>query len=174
MPIYLNSKYGLSIEEIGKTIWIAYLGGVAGSIIGGWFSGKLIERKSVDFGRKVTIAVGCALILVGLLGILFFVKEGDFMAFIYITGIVLFGFQFAIGNIQTIASDLFRGPSVGTLAGLAGTVAAFSPMIMNWFIGRITEGGSYTPAFIAITVSVVLAVLAVLFLIKKVKLVINE
>ena len=59
-----------------------------------------------------------------------------------------------IGNIQTISSDLFRGPSVGTLAGLAGTIAAVSPMIMNWFIGRITTE-SYTPAFIAITVSVI-------------------
>jgi len=47
-------------------------------------------------------------------------------------------------------------------------------MIMNWFIGRITEGGSYTPALITITASVVIAVLAILILIKKVKLVINE
>ena len=95
------------------------------------------------------------------------------MTFIYLAGIALFGFQFAIGNIQTLSSDLFRGPSVGTLAGLAGTVAAFSPMIMNWFIGRITEAGSYTPAFLAITASVVLAVLAILLLIKKVQLVIT-
>ena len=96
------------------------------------------------------------------------------MTFIYLAGLALFGFQFAIGNIQTLSSDLFRGPSVGTLAGLAGTVAAFSPIIMNWFIGRITKGGSYTPAFIAITVSVILAVFAVFFLIKKVGQVIKE
>ena len=77
------------------------------------------------------------------------------------------GFQFAIGNIQTISSDLFRGPSVGTLAGLAGTIAALSPMIMNWFVGRITTS-SYTPAFIAITVSVVLGVVSLFVLIKKI------
>ena len=170
MPIYLNSKYGLSIEEIGKTIWIAYIGGVAGSILGGWFSGKLMQTKSVDFSRKLTVAIGCALILIGLLGILFFVKEGDYMMFIYITGIVLFGFQFAIGNIQTIASDLFRGPSVGTLAGLAGTVAAISVMIMNWFIGQITTS-SYTPAFIVIAITIPLALLSLLILIRKIKLV---
>ena len=95
------------------------------------------------------------------------------MTFIYLAGLALFGFQFAIGNIQTLSSDLFRGPSVGTLAGLAGTVAAFSPIIMNWFIGRITTEGSYTPAFIAITVSVILAVVSILLLIRKVKLVVN-
>jgi ACS family hexuronate transporter-like MFS transporter len=45
---------------------------------------------------------------------------------------------------------------------------------MNWLIGRITEGGSYTLVFIVITLSVVLAVLSILFLIKKVRLVVNS
>jgi len=95
----------------------------------------------------------------------------DFMLFIYLAGLILFGFQFAIGNIQTLSSDLFRGPSVGTLAGLAGTVAAVSPMIMNWFVGQITSGGSYTPSFIAISISVILGVVVVFMLIKNVGLV---
>lgn len=173
MPIYLNSEFGLSIEEIGNTMWISYLMAAAGGILGGLFTEEIIKRTSTDFGRKASIVIGSLLIVIGFVSIILFVNNSNYMTFIYLSGIALFGFQFAIGNIQTLSSDLFRGPSVGTLAGLAGTVAAFSPMIMNWFIGRITEGGSYTPAFIAITVSVVLAVLAVLFLIKKVQLVIN-
>ena len=174
MPIYLNSKFGLSIEEIGNTMWISYLMAAAGGILGGMFTEELIKRTSIDFGRKTSIALGSLLIIIGFVSIIFFVNDSNYMTFIYLAGLALFGFQFAIGNIQTLSSDLFRGPSVGTLAGLAGTIAAFSPMIMNWFIGRITEGGSYTPAFIVITVSVVLSVFAVLFFIKKVKLVIND
>jgi len=174
MPIYLNSKFGLSIEEIGNTIWISYLMAAAGGILGGAFTEAIIKRTSIDFGRKASIVLGSILIIIGFVSIIVFVSDSNFMTFIYLAGLALFGFQFAIGNIQTLSSDLFRGPSVGTLAGLAGTVAAISPIIMNWFIGRITEGGSYTPAFIAITLSVVLAVLAVLFLIRKVQLVIKE
>ncbi|MDA9335722.1 MFS transporter [Flavobacteriaceae bacterium] len=173
MPIYLNSKFGLSIEEIGKTMWISYLMAAAGGILGGLFTEEIIKRTSTDFGRKASIVIGSLLIIIGFVSIILFVDDSNYMTFIYLAGIALFGFQFAIGNIQTLSSDLFRGPSVGTLAGLAGTVAAFSPMIMNWFIGRITEGGSYTPAFLAITASVFLAVLAILFLIKKVQLVIT-
>lgn len=174
MPIYLNSKFGLSIEEIGKTMWISYLMAAAGGILGGIFTEAIIKRTSTDFGRKASIVLGSLLIIIGFVSIIVFVNDSNYMTFIYLAGLALFGFQFAIGNIQTLSSDLFRGPSVGTLAGLAGTVAAFSPIIMNWFIGRITDEGSYIPAFIAITVSVVLAVLAILFLIKKVGLVINE
>lgn len=174
MPIYLNSKFGLSIEEIGNTMWISYLMAAAGGILGGLFTEAIIKKTSVDTGRKASIVLGSLLIVIGFVSIILFVDKSNYMTFIYLAGMALFGFQFAIGNIQTLSSDLFRGPSVGTLAGLAGTVAAFSPIIMNWFIGKITTGGSYTPAFIAITISVVLAVLAIFILINKVKLVIEN
>jgi len=173
MPIYLNSKFGLSIEEIGNTMWISYLLAAAGGILGGLFTEELIKRTNVNFGRKASIVLGSILIIIGFVSIILFVNDSNYMTFIYLAGLALFGFQFAIGNIQTLSSDLFRGPSVGTLAGLAGTVAAFSVMIMNWFIGRITEGGSYTPALITITASVVLAVVAIFLLINKVKLVVS-
>lgn len=168
MPIYLNKTFELSIEQIAATMWISYLMAAAGSIVGGWFSGLLMKNNSVDFARKVTISLGGLLVFIGFVCIIQFVGENNFMTFIYLAGLVLFGFQFAIGNVQTISSDLFRGPSVGTLAGLAGTVAAVSPMIMNWFIGRITTE-SYTPAFIAITISVILGVLSIFVLIKTIE-----
>ena len=171
MPIYLNGKFGLSIEEIGNTMWISYLMAAAGSIIGGFFTQEVIKRTNVDTGRKTSIVVGSVLIIVAFVGIITMVTESNYMTFIYLAGVALFGFQFAIGNIQTLSSDLLRGPSVGTLAGLAGTVAAVSPMIMNWFIGQITNGGSYNPAFITITISVALGVLSIFFFIRKVKLV---
>ena len=167
MPIYLNDRFGLSIEQIASTMWISYLMAACGSILGGMFSGRLMRSRSVDTSRKLTIVLGGLLILIAFVGIIALVKEDNFMLFIYFAGMALFGFQFAIGNIQTISSDLFRGPSVGTLAGLAGTIAALSPMIMNWFVGRITTS-SYTPAFIAITVSVVLGVVSLFVLIKKI------
>ncbi len=174
MPIYLNSKFNLSIEEIGNTMWISYLMAAAGGIVGGYVTELIIKRTSVDFGRKASIVIGSALIILGFVCIIMFVSDSNYMTFIYLAGVALFGFQFAIGNIQTLSSDLFKGPSVGTLAGLAGTVAAFSPIIMNWFIGNITKGGSYTPAFIAITLSVVLAVMSIFFFIRKVGLVKTE
>ena len=168
MPIYLNKTFDLSIEQIAGTMWISYLMAAAGSLIGGWFSGFLMKTMSVDAARKITISLGGLFVFIGFVCIIQFVGEDNFMTFIYLAGLVLFGFQFAIGNVQTISSDLFRGPSVGTLAGLAGTIAAVSPMIMNWFIGRITTE-SYTPAFIAITVSVILGVLSIFILIKTIE-----
>jgi ACS family hexuronate transporter-like MFS transporter len=107
-------------------------------------------------------------IFLGLMGIIFLVTGKNPMTFIWIVGMVLFGFQFAIGNIQTLSSDLLRGPSVGTLAGLAGTVAAISVIIMNWLIPQITTV-SYTPAFIIIAVLAPLSILSIYILIKRIK-----
>jgi ACS family hexuronate transporter-like MFS transporter len=45
---------------------------------------------------------------------------------------------------------LFKGPSVGTLAGLAEVWEQYQS-IMNWLIQKITTV-SYTPAFIIIAV----------------------
>ncbi|MGB0837234.1 MAG: MFS transporter [Flavobacteriaceae bacterium] len=170
MPLYLNWKFDFSIADIGETIWISYLGGMAGSLLGGWYSGKLMKKHSVDYSRKMTIGIGGALIFIGLLGIIFLVNENNPMTFIYITGLVLFGFQFAIGNIQTLSSDLFRGPSVGTLAGFAGTIGAVSVIVMNWLIPQITKT-SYTPAFIIIAVLAPLAVISILLMIKKIQII---
>jgi ACS family hexuronate transporter-like MFS transporter len=168
MPIYLNDSFGLSIEEIAATMWISYLMAAAGSIGGGMFTKALMKNKTVDFARKATISLGGVLILIAFVCIITMVGENNFMTFIYLAGLALLGFQFAIGNIQTLSSDLFRGPSVGTMAGLAGMIAAVSPMIMNWFVGQIT-GTSYVPAFVAICVSVTLGVLTIFFFIRKVE-----
>ena len=170
LPIYLNNQFGLSIEQIANTMWIAYLMAAVGSISGGWFSGMLMKSKSVNFSRKVTITIGGLLMLIGFIAIVMLVNKDNYMTFIYLAGLVLFGFQLAIGNVQTLSSDLFRGPSVGTLAGLAGMVASISPMIMNWFLGKITNS-SYESAFIAISISVFLGVLCVFLFIKEVGLV---
>lgn len=168
MPLYLHSKFGFSIVEIGSTIWISYLGGMAGSLIGGWYCGKLIETKTVDAARKISITIGCVLIFLGLLGIIFLVDGDSPMTFIYIVSLVLFGFQFAIGNLQTLSSDLFKGPSVGTLAGLAGSIGALSVIVMNWLIPKITTV-SYTPAFIIIAVLAPLTIVSVFFFIRKIE-----
>lgn len=168
MPLYLHSKYGFSVAEIGSTIWISYIGGMAGSLVGGWFCGWLMRSRCVDAARKISIALGCAIIFAGLLAIIFLVDGGSSMSFIYIVGVVLFGFQFAIGNLQTLSSDLFKGPSVGTLAGFAGTIGAVSVIIVNWLIPQITTV-SYTPAFVIIATLAPLTILSILFFIKKIE-----
>ncbi|MEZ4903357.1 MAG: hypothetical protein R2822_17140 [Spirosomataceae bacterium] len=72
----------------------------------------------------------------------------------------LMGFQIAIGNLQTLPSDYFSGPSVGTLAGMGGTAAIFGVLITTWMVPYITQT-SYTPFFILASILVPVGVGAV-------------
>ncbi len=168
MPIYLADVYGFNVKEIGFFSWVPYVGGALGSLSGGYFSGRLITNgASVDKARKQTILVGCAIMFLGLIAT---VMIGDTaLKFVGIVSFVLFGFQFVISNIQTIPSDLFSGKSVGSLAGLGGTVGLFAVIIMNFLVPVITDNFSYTPIFILIAVFVPLGFLSIRLFAKEIK-----
>lgn len=166
MPIYLADQYGFNVKEIGLYAWFPYVGAMIGSLGGGWYVKHLMEKNSLDRSRKKVITIGAIIIFVGIIcAILFADTPEKFVSFVFV---VLFGFQFSISNIQTIPSDLLNDKSVGTLAGLGGSIGAVSVIIMNWLIPIITVD-SYTPAFIILAILAPLSVLSVTILIKEIK-----
>jgi len=161
MPIYLFDVYGFNVKEVGMFAWVPYVGAAIGSIAGGYVSGIIITKtNSIDKGRKTTILIGGTIMFLGLVATILFGTTPE--RFVGIVFVVLFGFQFAIGNVQTLPSDLFNGKSVGSLAGLGGMVGVFSVIIMNFLVPVITEF-SYTPVFIAIAVFVPLGIGAIYY-----------
>ena len=167
MPIYLFDTYGFDVKEVAMFLWVPYVGAAVGSIAGGFVSGKIIERTgSINKGRKTTIVIGGILMLMGLVATILFGDSA--LKFVLIVCMVLFGFQFAIGNVQTLPSDFFSGKSVGSLAGLGGMIGVFSVIIMNFLVPMIAEI-SYTPVFIAIAVFVPLGVGAIYYFARDIK-----
>lgn len=161
MPIYLAATYGFNVKEIGAFAWVPYVGAAFGSIAGGWYSGKLLASgTAIGKARKTAITVGSTLMFLGMLTTIFFADTPE--KFVAIVAVVLFGFQFSIGNVQTIPSDIFKGSSVGSLAGLGGTVGVFSVIVLNFLVPVITKT-SFTPAFVIIAVFVPMGVLAVYY-----------
>ncbi|MBU1097579.1 MAG: MFS transporter [Bacteroidetes bacterium] len=166
MPIYLAEVYGFNVKEIGFFAWVPYVGAAIGSLTGGYYAGRLMnEGATVNKARKSAIVIGGVIMFLGLVTTILFADTP--LKFVIIVAFVLFGFQFAIGNIQTIPSDLFSGKSVGTLAGFGGTVGVFSVIIMNFLVPVISKY-SYIPIFIMIAVFVPLGVLAVYTLAKNI------
>ncbi|MBN2281090.1 MAG: MFS transporter [Candidatus Marinimicrobia bacterium] len=168
MPIYLADKYKFNVMEIGLFAWVPYVGAAVGSIIGGAYAGKLIDGgKTVNRARKQTISIGGVVMFLGLVSVVLFGNTP--INFVIIVAFVLFGFQFAIGNVQTLPSDLFSGKSVGSLAGIGGSVGVFSVIIMNFLVPKISAGGNYAPIFIMIAVFVPMGVLAVYFFARNIR-----
>jgi ACS family hexuronate transporter-like MFS transporter len=146
LPLYLNERFHFDVKQIGMFAWVPYVGAAIGALAGGWLSGRLLQRGwSVDRARKLVIGLGLLLMLPALL--LSAMAETPLLAVLAI-GVILFGFQATITNIQTLPSDFFSGKSVGSLAGVSGTSAVLGVIICMQLVPELTTGGNYTPFFI--------------------------
>jgi len=88
---------------------------------------------------------------------------------VIIMAVILFGFQTAIGNVQTLPSDLFGKKAVGTLAGFSGMAAKFGALGLTALVPILTADGNYTPAFVIGASLAVIAIAAIWILIPKVE-----
>lgn len=146
IPIYLNEVYGMDVKSIGIYGWVPYVG----AMLGAWFGGLLAQNRlkagwTVNRTRKLVITLGCLIMLPSLLAM---ANPGAPVTAVLIMAVILFGFQTAIGNVQTLPSDFFSGKTVGTLAGFSGMAAKLGAVGLTSLVPWLTSGGNYTPAFI--------------------------
>jgi ACS family hexuronate transporter-like MFS transporter len=169
LPTFLKESFAFDIKQIGAFTWVPYLFAAVGSLVGGYFSSFLIKNGTdAEKARKNAIAIGCAIMLVSLLSILYFLsnlKDTPIFAMLLI-GTTLFGFQFLIGNIQTLPSDYFNGKNVGTVAGMGGTAAVAGTLLTTWAVPIITKT-SYVSFFVLAAVLVPLSWLSVKYITTK-------
>ena len=167
IPIYLFEVYGMDVKTIGIYGWVPYVG----AMLGAWFGGLLAQNRiqvgwSVNKTRKLVITLGCLIMLPSLLAMS---SPGGPVTAVLLMAVILFGFQTAIGNIQTLPSDLFGKRTVGTLAGLAGMAAKLTAAGLTYLIPWLTMGGNYTPAFIIGAALALVALASVWFLCPKIE-----
>ena len=167
IPTYLAGVYGMNIKEIAIFGWVPFAGGM----LGAWFGGLLAQNRikagwSVNLTRKMTITLGCLLMFGSLLAL---INPGSPTMAVIIMGITLFGFQTAIGNVQTLPSDFFGGRSVGSLAGYAGMAAKLGAAGLTFLIPALTRNENYTPVFIIAAVLAIVAMASVWLLCGEIK-----
>ena len=145
LPSYFQDARGFSLQQIGTYTWFPFFAGGLGALTGGWLSGFLIGRGwTVDRARKTAMATGALLTTAGILA----VRADDPYTALAFMGIVLFGFQIWINNVQTLPSDFFPQSAVASVAGLGGTAAAIASILYNWNTARVVDSFGYTPVFV--------------------------
>lgn len=160
LPIYLAETFNFDIKQIGIFAWVPFVGAMIGSLLGGWLSGRLIKSgRSPGMARKITATLGGLVMAPCLIAA---PQMTDPTAAVLVIAGVLFGFQVAIGNIQTIPGDLFDGRSVGSLAGIGGMAAVAGTLITTWLVPVMTKV-SYGPIFILVAALVPLSLLSLWF-----------
>ncbi|GAB0112250.1 MFS transporter [Pseudoalteromonas distincta] len=167
IPIYLNEVYGMDVKSIGIYGWVPYVG----AMFGAWFGGLLAQNRlkagwNTDKTRKLTITLGCLIMLPALLAM---ANPGGPTTAVLIMAVILFGFQTAIGNVQTLPSDLLGKKAVGTLSGFSGMAAKLGAVGLTSLVPFLTADGNYTPAFVIGASLAIIAMAAVWILIPKIE-----
>ncbi|WP_299115385.1 MFS transporter [uncultured Winogradskyella sp.] len=172
IPNYLVNVFNMDISGITTYGWIPFLGAMIGAPFGGLLAKAFFKKGwSVNKVRKMTIGIGCVIMLPALLALS---APGNALFAVLIMAVILFGFQTAIGNIQTLPSDLFNGKSVGTLSGLAGMSAKFAAAGLTWYIADKLPVENYSYVFLIGAALVGIVFLSIWLLIPKIQLLQNN
>jgi len=111
LPLYLYTARGFSLKKIGMFRVDALPSPLTPAVsAGGWASGFLISRGwTVSRARKTVIVAAALLMCAGIAA----PHATDPFAALALIGVVLFGFQAWINNVQTAAERLVPGRSRG-------------------------------------------------------------
>ena len=159
LPGYLVQNYGLDLKTFGPPLVAIYLMADVGSIAGGWFSSRLMNRGvSVNRARKLTMLV-CALLVVPVISLQF---VSDLWPAVLILGVATAAHQGFSANLYTLPSDIFPRSAVGTVIGFGGTIGAIGGMLFSKYVGQILDQiGTYTPIFFVAGSAYLLALVVV-------------
>lgn len=146
IPTYLVEVFNMDVKGLAIYGWVPYVG----AMLGAWFGGLLAQNRlkvgwPVSKTRKFVITLGCLIMLPSLLMLS---NPGGPVAAVLIMATILFGFQTAIGNVQTLPSDFLDGKSVGSLAGYAGMSAKLAAGALIYSVPWFTADGNYTVVFV--------------------------
>lgn len=143
LPTFLREQFYFDVKQIGAFAWIPYFFAALGSLAGGWFAMQLIRKGicSAAAARRRAITIGCIVMLVSLGATAYFLpvlKDSAHLTMALISA-TLFGFQFLIGNLQTLPADYFNKKNVGAISGIGGTAAVVGTLFITWLVPVITK-----------------------------------
>jgi ACS family hexuronate transporter-like MFS transporter len=137
LPKYLYDVRGFDVKQVGYYAWIPYAAAGLGCLVGGWFSGWLLDRRwSLDAARKTALGASAAL-----MPVIVFVTRAPTELAIVLFSIAFFGQQSWSTLVMIVPADLFSKRIVASVAGLVGFGGAMGGVVFNLIAGRILDSG---------------------------------
>jgi MFS transporter, ACS family, hexuronate transporter len=144
-PKFLNTQFGLKLDQLGLPVAAMYLLANTGGIFGGWLSAFFIRRgRSNTTARKLAM-LACALLV---LPIVFAPRVPDPWIAVGLISLAMAGHQGWAANVFTIVSDTFPKHAVSSVVGICGFGGAAGGMVVASAVGFILQAtGSYLLIF---------------------------
>ena len=141
---YLYDVRGFDTAHVGYFAWIPFAASGVGSLMGGWFSSRLL-RGGQSLNRSRKIALGAS---AGVMPFIFFVTAAPVELAIVLFSLAFFGQQSWSTLVMTLPADMFPRNAVGSVAGLVGMGGALGGAVFNLVVGyMLDQGMGYTAVF---------------------------
>jgi ACS family hexuronate transporter-like MFS transporter len=145
LPEYLSSARGLSLEEMGRVVWIPYLCGGLGNVFGGMLAGTLQKRgRGVDFSRRFPLFTGAGIVAAANL-IVYFAPSVPLA--VALLSIANFGANMMEPSFIGYFGDFFPAEVVGRVVSLTGVGDNLTSMLLMLSTGIVLDRYSYLPVF---------------------------
>ncbi|MGD0777118.1 MAG: MFS transporter [Candidatus Solibacter sp.] len=145
VPKFLNSQFGLKLDQIGLPVAGMYLASSAGGIFGGWLYSFLTEHGRGNNAARKLAMLACALMVLPI--VLAPRVSNPWLA----TGLISLAMAGHCGwaaNIFTIVSDIFPKRAVSSVTGICGFGGATGGMLVSSAVGFVLQAtGSYLTIF---------------------------
>lgn len=163
LPKYLTEQQGLSEQRMSWLVWIPYLVSDIGSVVGGWYSGRLIARQVGAVAARKAVMIASALIMP--LGLLLVLRPSTALALALIS-LVLGAHSSWKTNLVTMTVDIFPRRVVASVHGIVATGGGIGGALFTTLAGYVIDSYSYTPLLVLMGVLHPLAYLCVAWLVK--------
>lgn len=166
LPKYLYDARGFDVKQVGAYAWVPFAAAGIGSLLGGWFSSRLLTSgRSVDASRKIALGLSAALMP----GIIFVTSVPVEWA-IVLFSLAFFGQQSWSTLVMIVPTDLFDRRYVASVAGLVGFGGAMGGLLMNLLAGRLLDlGFGYGTVFSIVGMLHVTAFVLILLMIPRIQ-----
>lgn len=147
LPLYLVTARGFDLKQIALFAWLPFVAADLGCLFGPAVT-LWLQRLGVSLinARRMTFTLGAAMMT----SMMFVGSVESPYAAIALLCVGGFAHQTLSITVLTMAPDLFRKNEVGTVAGMAGTLANFGVLLFSVAIGTFVAKIGYGPFFIAL------------------------
>jgi ACS family hexuronate transporter-like MFS transporter len=160
--IYLVSR-GFRLEESLLAFWVPFLAADAGNFAAGGTSSWLIRRGwSTGAARKAVVVISGA----GMTILALTVLNDSFAWLVACFAVATFSYAALSTMILNLPADVYPTGSVASVSGMSGTGAGIGTIAATYLTGRVADASSFQPVLIAASMAPIIAVLAILTLVK--------
>ncbi|WP_426043063.1 MFS transporter [Brevundimonas sp. TWP2-3-4b1] len=144
-PKYLSDDRGMGLLLIAQLAWIVYLAADAGSLTGGFASGRLIKRGwAPDRARMAVMAAAALIAPVGA-----FISLSPAIGItLGLAGVVAFCHLVWQVNLTSLVVDQQPQPRVATAFGLIAAGSGLGGMLSTGLVGRLVSVADYHILFL--------------------------